>query len=479
MKKVFVILILISLLASGCARKKSTLILTSSPQGADVYINDELIGKTPLSKDMAEGEYKIIFKMQGFNDFERDISVGRNSGDVSVNAELEQIESYVVNFDFESHFAIFIDDKFMGKVTPESINDVSPGIHKIKLVSTRVSIEKDFNINSMLTLKEQDFTDADYKWSKSSWGEIFSNVDIRKNEIDSSILSLIPRLPGTETSVEYYSGISFNDMLDVIGFTTENDLFLVFPSGKKVSMDVTQGKDPEYINIFSKKVLFNEIGTYKFFKGGDDIYPIATFDVYYNVTLISPDTTVRRLFNYTGNTIIDTAVAVPVGGKIALKLFVSDGKGNPLKNKSIGMYNIKTDSRGIATFDIQGKSSLSETLVVNGVKSNGRIYGSLYGRVYDVAKFDKSGKLLNSTVNGMKNIKIIYEGGSVYIPVEMLDIFVENGGMDFNKELIKTKEFQNGKYIDITSYDISLISVFSSRVTDEGVELYWLREMSF
>jgi len=52
------------------------LIVSSIPSNADVYIDDNLLGKTPLNiKDMAEGTYKLKVKTTQYETYEETITL--------------------------------------------------------------------------------------------------------------------------------------------------------------------------------------------------------------------------------------------------------------------------------------------------------------------------------------------------------------------------------------------------------------------
>lgn len=468
MKRIVLVLILIILVLNGCSSSGKILLLNSTPVGASVYINDNYEGVTPLEKNVNNGEYQVVIKKEGYKDFKQDVSVGNSSSNINIDAKLEAIATFALSFNFESHYAIFIDGKFMQKVTPATIQNVESGTHKIRLVSTRVSIEKNVDVDKELTLTEKSFSDATYRWVTSSYGEVFANTNIKKNEIDSPILSMIPRLPGTETS-RAYSGIFVNDNVDIFGFTTENSLYLAFPSGKRVKVDVSQGDGSEYVNIFSKEILFDEVGTYKFLTDSNN-YPIATFDVLYRFVLISPDIKVRGLFGYTGDNIIDDSVALPSGGEITLKLFITDGKGNAVRNKSIGKYNLKTDSNGMVSVSVKAHNGLPEYLTVNGYNSTGVIYGPLFGILYDYVKFDKNGKMLDSTLDGIGNTQIVYDNGSVYVPFEILDSVFSKSGISFDGLTLQRKSIGNKEFVDLTAGDILFMKELSVNISDTVIE---------
>jgi hypothetical protein len=71
MKKVFVLIIVVCFLIPGCATLfkgiSSKLDLNSDPQGAQVFVNGNLMGETPVRiKLESKGTYSIEFKKEGF-----------------------------------------------------------------------------------------------------------------------------------------------------------------------------------------------------------------------------------------------------------------------------------------------------------------------------------------------------------------------------------------------------------------------------
>ncbi len=59
------VVLLAVVLQSGCVRR--TLTIQTEPQGAIVYLNDEEVGPTPLSRDFTwYGDYDVIIRKDGF-----------------------------------------------------------------------------------------------------------------------------------------------------------------------------------------------------------------------------------------------------------------------------------------------------------------------------------------------------------------------------------------------------------------------------
>jgi PEGA domain len=67
----------------------SSLVLTSVPEGAEILLDNVLVGMTPSRLTVAAGTHKIVFRKPGFKDYEREFIALRNS-DLTVSAELEK-----------------------------------------------------------------------------------------------------------------------------------------------------------------------------------------------------------------------------------------------------------------------------------------------------------------------------------------------------------------------------------------------------
>lgn len=73
MKKIFVLILCLSFILSGCAtifkQKERTVPFDSDPQGAEIYINGNRMGKTPMPIRLSNLKpVTITFKKQGFED---------------------------------------------------------------------------------------------------------------------------------------------------------------------------------------------------------------------------------------------------------------------------------------------------------------------------------------------------------------------------------------------------------------------------
>ncbi len=66
----------------------SNLMLQSIPEGAEIYLNDTLVGMTPSRISLPPGEYKVIFRREGYKDYQREFVILRQS-DLTVSKELD------------------------------------------------------------------------------------------------------------------------------------------------------------------------------------------------------------------------------------------------------------------------------------------------------------------------------------------------------------------------------------------------------
>ena len=62
--------------------------VSSTPDGADIMVDRKFVGNTPSSLKLTSGPYKIIVKLSGYSDWERELTVMKDS---QVAAAAEQI----------------------------------------------------------------------------------------------------------------------------------------------------------------------------------------------------------------------------------------------------------------------------------------------------------------------------------------------------------------------------------------------------
>jgi hypothetical protein len=67
---------------------RSTLVLTSVPEGAEILLDNQLVGMTPSRLTVAPGPHKVVFRKRDYRDYEREFVVLKDS-ELSIAAEME------------------------------------------------------------------------------------------------------------------------------------------------------------------------------------------------------------------------------------------------------------------------------------------------------------------------------------------------------------------------------------------------------
>jgi hypothetical protein len=67
---------------------QTTMMITSTPTGADVELDGNFVGNTPSSLNMAAGDHTVKVTKKGYKDWERKLKA--SGGNVNLNAELEK-----------------------------------------------------------------------------------------------------------------------------------------------------------------------------------------------------------------------------------------------------------------------------------------------------------------------------------------------------------------------------------------------------
>jgi hypothetical protein len=112
-----------------------SLSITSRPEGAEVYLDDELRGRTPLTlEDLAPGSYELMVTLEGYEDWERSVVV-RAGVITSVMAELTALPLPTGSLSITSRpegAEVYLDDEFRGR-TPLTLEDLAPGSYRLKV----------------------------------------------------------------------------------------------------------------------------------------------------------------------------------------------------------------------------------------------------------------------------------------------------------------------------------------------------------
>jgi hypothetical protein len=68
----------------------ANLMLQSVPEGAEIYLNGNLVGMTPSRLSLAAGEYKVLFRKESYKEFSRTLTILKRS-DLTISSELEPL----------------------------------------------------------------------------------------------------------------------------------------------------------------------------------------------------------------------------------------------------------------------------------------------------------------------------------------------------------------------------------------------------
>jgi hypothetical protein len=151
-----VVFVLIFFAIKSTSENSGMISVNSFPQKASVYLNGELKGETPLViKSLPFGKYQVTVKLQGYKDYNEEVSLNSSNSKVFINPILEH-SVFSVSIDSDPQGAdVYIDGIQKGK-TPIIITDLVTGtthLIELKLVNFKdwkqtVSSET----NNMLTI---------------------------------------------------------------------------------------------------------------------------------------------------------------------------------------------------------------------------------------------------------------------------------------------------------------------------------------
>ena len=109
--------------------KPARLTVYSDPPGAEVYVNGDLLGKTPVrDHELAPGRYNIIVLKEGYEPYERNVTLNPDQ-DYSINAKLEYTMSRLVVKSEPEGASVFVNGELIGKTPTEKI--LEPGTYEV------------------------------------------------------------------------------------------------------------------------------------------------------------------------------------------------------------------------------------------------------------------------------------------------------------------------------------------------------------
>jgi len=106
--------------------------IESEPSEADVYINEQNMGKTPYNlASIAQGNYSVELRAENFEPFKQTVKI--QSGQLSeLKPKMKIISGSLLVESSPSNVQVFMGENFMG-ITPILLENVSPGIVSVNL----------------------------------------------------------------------------------------------------------------------------------------------------------------------------------------------------------------------------------------------------------------------------------------------------------------------------------------------------------
>jgi hypothetical protein len=119
------------------AREVSTALEIRDPPGAMVYVDDEMMGVTPVTlTNITPGRHMVRISLEGYQDWSKKVNVKKDVI-TSITANLAPVQSGSISIgSIPDGAAIILDGKDTGNRTPSLLSPVEAGPHAIRLVRT-------------------------------------------------------------------------------------------------------------------------------------------------------------------------------------------------------------------------------------------------------------------------------------------------------------------------------------------------------
>ncbi|MCL0088559.1 PEGA domain-containing protein, partial [Dehalococcoidia bacterium] len=113
-----------------------SLSITSEPPGAEVYLDDDFRGRTPLTlEELVPGSYELKLTLEGREEWDKTVLV--RAGEItSVMAELTALPPATGSLSITSEPSgaeVYLDDDFRGR-TPLTLEEIAPGSYELKVI---------------------------------------------------------------------------------------------------------------------------------------------------------------------------------------------------------------------------------------------------------------------------------------------------------------------------------------------------------
>ncbi len=110
------------------------LAIGTTPAGANVFIEERLVGTTPYTGQLPEGEYTYRIELPRYHPEAGKVTLKGKRETLNLNLR-PRFGSISVNSSPENGMLIYLNDENTGKTTPATLEGVSSGTHTVKLIS--------------------------------------------------------------------------------------------------------------------------------------------------------------------------------------------------------------------------------------------------------------------------------------------------------------------------------------------------------
>ena len=110
------------------------LAISTTPEGANVFIEEQLVGTTPFSRKFPEGEYTYRVELPRYHPEAGRVTL-RGKRETLAFALRPRFGNIRVTSTPEEGMTVYLDDEDTGKTTPATLEGVSSGSHTIRLMS--------------------------------------------------------------------------------------------------------------------------------------------------------------------------------------------------------------------------------------------------------------------------------------------------------------------------------------------------------
>jgi len=117
---------------SPAAPSYGTLFVTSSPEGARVYVDDRFVGTTPVRYGAEVGNHVVNVELEGYETYEATVNItGGETREVEVQLDAEERLGQAVFESSPSGAEVYVDGQFVG-TTPTDVVSLAEGEHQAR-----------------------------------------------------------------------------------------------------------------------------------------------------------------------------------------------------------------------------------------------------------------------------------------------------------------------------------------------------------